>query len=605
MSSRSHGSAVLEKKILQPTLQPTEGLWVLAELEGLSVGERIKALRDERRWSAQKLADGCARAGAPSLTRSALAKVENGLRRLRTEEAVPLAQVLDVPLGDLLGAEAEEPDFGGTSADRPERNASGIEQQFGPALSASEPVRRAELDWLVNSLSSVGGPFFWLVTAPPGMGKTTLLTQLDGELKRADPDWETSLVDLRGQPSDLLTDTTALLVRLFRLDSAEADAGADAGATHRAIAQQLSRGGRRFVGLLDSAEELSPRAVRQLRSSLGEVHRLVEQTGNPDVELAFVAASRLDAGWLGSGWPPRLSALTLPEFGVDVVEERLRSWAARADRAPTEQFNRTAALVYRVTAGLPALVDPVLDWIRDEEWLDLHRLDSPEVFESLAARFIDDQLLAQDSLFPRDDSVTPAHCTVVREAIGYLVRYRFFTLSHVRRLLDADAKFRHSFERSKWSVEGLWSALGGTALLTRPLAEPWREFHPAIRRLLFRHFYAAAADGAAAHREAAGFMAAWAMSQTGRDQVMGLVEGLWHTAAALRLDGARSDAVAAKLRNSAAEFAGTLKDTLGFSAYELREYAAARILSDGELQESVDDVAGLADELIEILTGQG
>ena len=60
--SRSHGSAVLDNKVLQPTLQPTEGLWGLAELEGLSVGERIKALRDERHWSAQKLADEIGRA---------------------------------------------------------------------------------------------------------------------------------------------------------------------------------------------------------------------------------------------------------------------------------------------------------------------------------------------------------------------------------------------------------------------------------------------------------------------------------------------------------------------------------------------------------------
>jgi transcriptional regulator with XRE-family HTH domain len=597
MPDRSHGSAVLDK-VMQPTPQPTEGLWVLADLEGLSVGERIKALRDDRHWSAQKLADECSRVGASSLTRSALAKVENGLRRLQIEEAVPLAQVLDIPLDDLLGGEADEPEAVVTPARRP--RAGGGFDRPGPAPSSSEPVRRVELDLLLNGLSTVGEPRFWLVTAPPGMGKTTLLRQLDGELGRTDSGWETSRVDLRAEPPGLRTDTMALLARLFYLDSSALDPAT----IHRAIAQRLSRGDRRFVCLLDSAEELSTRAVRQLRSSLGEVHRLLEQTGNPDVELAFVVASRLDAGWLGSGWLPRVSALTLPEFGVDVVEERLRAWAAQTDRSPAERFDRTAALVHRVTAGLPILLDPVLDWIRNEEWLDLHRLDSHEVFESLAGRFIDDGLLGQDSLFPADDAVTPARSNVLLAAVSYLVRYRFFTLSHVRRLEHADAAFKDSLERSKWSVEDLWSALGGSALLARPLPEPWREFHPAIRRLLFRHFYAIAADGAAAHHEAAGFMTEWATSQTGRDQVMGLVEGLWHSAAALRLAGESPDAVREKLRNNATEFAGTMKDTVAFSAEELREYAAGRVLADAELQESVAKIKGLSDELIDILTGQ-
>ena len=329
------------------------------------------------------------------------------------------------------------------------------------------------------------------------------------------------------------------------------------------------------------------------------------ETGNPDVELAFVVASRLDDGWLGSGSSPRLSALPLPVFGVDLVEARLRDWAARADRSPTERFNRIAGLVHRVTAGLPALLDPVLDWIRDEEWLDLQRLDSPEVFELLAGTFIDDDLLGPGSLFPRDDAVTPAHGNVLRKAIRYLVRYRFFTQSHVRRLLDADPAFRDSLERSQWSVEELWSALGRSALLARPLPEPWREFHPAIRRLLFRHFYGHAAEGAAAHREAADFMAEWSASQTGRDQVMGLVEGLYHTAAALRLADKRSGVAGAALSADVAEFARSLKDTLGFSADELREYAAGQILSDAELRESIGDDSGLIDELVEKLTGQG
>ena len=145
--------------------------------------------------------------------------------------------------------------------------------------------------------------------------------------------------------------------------------------------------------------------------------------------------------------------------------------------------------------------------------------------------------------------------------------------------------FRDSLERSQWSVEELWSALGRSALLARPLPEPWREFHPAIRRLLFRHFYGHAAEGAAAHREAADFMAEWSASQTGRDQVMGLVEGLYHTAAALRLADKRPAAArgcprCGRIRVLAERHAWVFR-------HELRDYAAGQILSDEEFQESI------------------
>src|ERR1700753_1927292 len=81
----------------------TERPWVLADLGELSVGDRIKSLREGRGWTAKHLADESERAGTPSLTRSALAKVEAGLRRLRPEEAMTLARVLGISPELLLG----------------------------------------------------------------------------------------------------------------------------------------------------------------------------------------------------------------------------------------------------------------------------------------------------------------------------------------------------------------------------------------------------------------------------------------------------------------------------------------------------------------------
>ena len=170
-----------------------------------------------------------------------------------------------MPLGDLLGAEADLPLPRASAVDYP--GSPREPEQVRAAAFILEPVHRAEVDGLVSSLSTVGEPRFWLVIAPPRTGETMLLTQLEGALRHADRGSETSLVDLRAESTDLRTDTIALLVRLFSLDSAQPDAAA----THRAIAQRLSRDGRRFVCLLDSAEELSPRAVRRLRSSIHEV----------------------------------------------------------------------------------------------------------------------------------------------------------------------------------------------------------------------------------------------------------------------------------------------------------------------------------------------
>jgi transcriptional regulator with XRE-family HTH domain len=72
---------------------------------------RIRRMRTQRGWSAQHLADSCARAGARSLTRSAIAKIESGIRQSVTaDEVAALAHVFGVSVADLLapGSDLEE-----------------------------------------------------------------------------------------------------------------------------------------------------------------------------------------------------------------------------------------------------------------------------------------------------------------------------------------------------------------------------------------------------------------------------------------------------------------------------------------------------------------
>ncbi|MFF5081464.1 helix-turn-helix domain-containing protein [Actinoplanes sp. NPDC000266] len=68
-----------------------------------STGQIVKRLRRGQGWTAQQLAERCARAGMPSLTRSTIAKIESGVRKsVASEELVALAQALGVSLSELV-----------------------------------------------------------------------------------------------------------------------------------------------------------------------------------------------------------------------------------------------------------------------------------------------------------------------------------------------------------------------------------------------------------------------------------------------------------------------------------------------------------------------
>ncbi len=75
------------------------------------VAERVRHLRRQRNWTAQQLADACADAGTPSLTRGTIAKIESGVRKsVSAAEVRTLSTVLGVTPTELLAPDREYAD---------------------------------------------------------------------------------------------------------------------------------------------------------------------------------------------------------------------------------------------------------------------------------------------------------------------------------------------------------------------------------------------------------------------------------------------------------------------------------------------------------------
>ncbi|XVV17309.1 helix-turn-helix domain-containing protein [Actinoplanes sp. CA-131856] len=104
-----------------------------------STGQIVKRLRRGQGWTAQQLAERCARAGMPSLTRSTIAKIESGVRKsVASEELVALAQALGVALSDLVEVGSGRP-----SSTRMGRTGSGIGQGVAVVSIGGRSIRQS------------------------------------------------------------------------------------------------------------------------------------------------------------------------------------------------------------------------------------------------------------------------------------------------------------------------------------------------------------------------------------------------------------------------------------------------------------------------------
>jgi len=455
--------------------------------------------------------------------------------------------------------------------------------------------REQEVQQVVNGLTNIAGPHYWLVVAPPQLGKTWFLKHIS-EHRRLSVGWLVRFVDLGTYPADVRGDATALLATMFGVS-----AGVAADELTGRIAQQIGSSGQSQVCLLDNAELLSGETATGLRDKLEQVRREVQDTGT-GLHAALLAASRRDDEWKGIT-PLRLAALPLTEFNRDVVQQALHDLAAEMGRTfPPEVFRENAARVLRVTEGLPALLAQCLQWIRAEQWVRMNRLATQAQFETFAVPYIQRELLTPACLLPAGQEAPAEALNALAEAYRVLTPYRFFTHSHLRHHLETDAGLRDALTAANWELADLWLAISHTALLRRPLSEPWKEIHGAIRRVLYRYFYRTEEQRAEVHAEARKFVEVWANQQSGTEQVVGMVECLWHEALTASLRD--PTAMEQNLTRTARMLSRGLRET-AITLTELREFAAERIRDDGELEEAVGNGDGLLSRLAEIVLHPG
>lgn len=484
------------------------------------------------------------------------------------------------------------------------RTTGGADHSVAPAMGQGVSLfrnREDELDSVLRGLTNMAGPHFWLVIAPPQLGKTWFLDRLNVTITEPpESGWQTQLVDLRMLPAGLRHDPGSLLARLF------APLIAGGPATPFTIAKQISRSRKSYLCLLDGGELLPEEAADELRSELGDIYQFVQEARHTsNVRLALVVAARGEQGWRGVSPDPRLSVLRLTEFGTDVVLDALRDLAGAMGRTlSVPELRREAARVHALSEGLPALLVPCLEWIQSQEWLGTAALETGALFSEIAHPYIEKRLLAQDCLDPEvADAPQPGPASeplrALREALRLLAPYRMFTQSHLRHHAESDPGFADAMATLGWSSERLWGAISGCALLLRPLDEPWQELYPAIRRLLYRYFYSSVQERARAHREARKFVEVWARELKGKEQVIGLVECLWHEACELQLT--RGAEIDERLCESAGRLSRALKPSEAYSETELRVFAANRIRNDREFRLVLNDNVGLLSRLVSIV----
>jgi hypothetical protein len=450
--------------------------------------------------------------------------------------------------------------------------------------------REQELTNLLNALSLSSGQDLWVVAAPPRMGKSWFLREVERRLTAKS--WgETRLLDLARWP-ELWGAPAKVVVELMGVhvepegDSLTEDEVED-------IAREVSKRGNNQLYLLDSAERLDRETAAEVRSALTDVYaHLVERRVRK--RFSMIIGTRRPDAWRGLGRYRRcrFRTLGLSEFKLEVIEDAVRAGAADAEDS---LVRKSALLLQQESDGLPALLLAWLDWAHDANLIGIERgLRKPATFDAVTAKYVRNDLLTHDVLFPSGASSVPAK-KALEHALKVLVPYRLITQSHLKFHYDTDEPLRDTVAAAGWTMRELWTALNSTSLLD-PRMGLWRVINPPIRRVLYRYYYRSDAERVTAHEEAKWCYQRWTVNEAGSEQVMMMKECLWHELCRQLLQQP------SELRQALPEAAGQYaKAFLSSGLYDRREFVECvheLLIEDHEFQLTLHDHAGLFQEVL-------
>jgi len=460
--------------------------------------------------------------------------------------------------------------------------------------------RQAEAELMFEGLRSSMGPHFWLVVAPPGLGKSSFLNYMWTRFKAQDPGWEVRAANVRDLVEPQSREPASLVARFF---GPELDNSADHDVAGQ-VAKVIAADGRSYLCLLDSAELLNEHVVVRIRKYFSDIYQLTGAWASDQGigRVALVVASQLDAGWMGTVPTPGFLPMPLTALTRDDIRESLRELAVNTGSDfGYQEHERVSAHLGELSAGVPELLATCLGWIEESRWANLERLAEENIFQELGHPYVRDRLLSSSSLLPLTASDPGGkRRQVVEEALRLLIPYRLFTQSHLRQHLRHGSRLSSHLFSVDWSAEDLWNAISNSALIDRGRHDPWLTVQPAIRRLLFRYFYPTGHERAQAQRIALAFTQIWSQGQEGNNQVAGLAECMWHEAALVRIS--EPTHLETKVRQSAIATAARLRPTEYYSVNELKQLLAERLEVDAELRELLGNAIAAYGSLANIVT---
>jgi hypothetical protein len=451
--------------------------------------------------------------------------------------------------------------------------------------------REQELTNLLNELRLFSGQDLWVVTAPPRMGKSWFLHEVERRLTARS--WgETRLLDLSRWP-ELWSAPSRVVVQLMGVnlvpegDSLTEDEVED-------IARAVSKRGNNQLYLLDSAERLDRDTAAEVRSALTDVYaHIVDRRLR--TRFSMIIGTRRPDAWRGLGRYRRcrFRTLSLSEFKLEVIEDAVRDGATDAEDS---LVRRSALLLQQESDGLPALLLAWLDWAQDANLIGIERgLRKPATFEAVTAKYVRNDLLTHDVLFPSGAGNLPAAKKALELALAVLVPYRLITKSHLKFHHDKSEALQTGVTAAGWTVNELWTALNSTSLLD-PRMGLWRVINPPIRRVLYRFYYRTDDERITAHEDAKWCYRRWTVNEAGSEQVMMMKECLWHELCRQLLR--RPSELRQALPEAAGQFA---KEFLSSGLYDRQEFVECvheLLIEDHEFQLALHDHTGLFQEVL-------